>query len=392
MRRVLAVGSCLFALATASCAAIFGFERLTEGPLDDADGSTAAPDGAPADAGVDPRCLTTGYPTAPTEASGGTVTVIGALSLLDFGIGVDGGAGTIYGYNIDSTCSPTVATSSCKTNVTPSTFAAYGADKTGTGLDNSAFSLIAYISSVSDTFGAAAINEGLQAGHYGAVVRVTLWNGQPDDDNVAVEVFPTNGFASGAKPTFGPADVWRLDQRFQLGSGLDYSKEHSLVAYVRGGQLVAHFPELTLEMLIGDDSKPFDITLEDAVLTGQVSSDADAGVLSGGVVAGRWQSAKFLKQVREIYVKDGNGIKNSVLCDGNPLAIGFYDQVKQNTCDGRDVRADLKDNAGLPCDAISAAAHVEGYRVNDVGTWWDGGVFAPRCVDSGIADDDCTSN
>ena len=390
MRRVVALGSAVLALATASCAAIFGFDRLTEGPLDDA-GSTTLPDGAPAgDAGPDPRCLATGYPDATTEPSGGNVTVLGALSLLDFGIGVDGGAGNAYGYNIDSTCSPSIATSSCLTTVSPSTYAAYGADKTATGVDNSAFSLIAYISSVSDTFSAAAINAGLRKGHYGAVVRVTLWNGQSDDDSVVVEVFPANGFDNGGTPTFGPHDVWRRDQRFQLGAGLDFSTQRSRVAYVSGGQLVAHFTELTLEMLVGDDTKPFDITLEDGLVTGALSNDADGGVLAGGVVAGRWKSAKFLSQVASIYVKDGNGIVDSVLCDGNPVGLGFYQQVKQNICDGRDTRADLQDNAGLPCDAISAAAHIEGYRVNDVGTWWDGGVYPARCVDAAVpANDDC---
>ena len=390
MRRVFVVGSCLIALATASCAAIFGFDRLSEGPPETDSASDAIASG---DAGMDPRCALPGYPARPSLDAGGTKEVIGALRRLDFGIAVGGGAATPAGYNLDGVCTDSVATSSCAFDAGSS----IPSDLT-LGVDNAGFPLFSTLSRYSSTFDTAAINQGILDGLYGATIRITDWNGLPDDDSVFVEVFPALGVI-GDSPDGGVAfdhnDHWGLDDRYRLYPAAEASKNYSTKAYVAGGQLVAPFDmAFTLGVLVTQDVKPLDVVLSGAIMTGQLSADEDAGAsfLAGGVITGRWNTASFFKQVRQIYVKNGNDIIKNTVCEEADAGRKLYDTVKQFTCGGLDVRTDSVDNQGLPCDAISVAAKIDGYRVDVKGTWmtFPTYTYGERCPTSTIpVNDDC---
>ncbi len=396
-RRVLSLAAFALACTTASCAAILGFERLSE-DAEDGGLTDASSDGAPSDGGPDAPagpCFELGVPLPPEDAPAGTSPpVLGALRLLDFGLDVDGGRPQIPGFNLDLTCSVDIATSSCTTKLLPTTFETHAKDKTAAGVDNAGFSLIEYISRFSDVLSASGINQGIQDGKYGAVIRVEGWNGQQHDDSVQVELFPAIGVSArdgGSKPAFDEDDHWMLDSRFQVGGVLEASTIKSDRAWVTGSRMVARFKELVLTVLIDDDPKPFELRVRDAVLTATLAKDgAGKPLLAEGVVAGRWKTSDFLGQVRTIFVEDSNGLTNTVLCDPVPGATLIYNGVKSAVCDGRDIRADSKDNAAEPCDAVSVAARIEAYNVSSLGTFAatpDAGV---RCVDAAVpAGDDC---
>lgn len=399
-----------------SCAAILGFERLSEegtpdalteaGAIDAADGSQPTTDARSA-------CSELGIPDPPENAPGGAAApIIAAFRLLDFGVNTpDGGQPSVPGYNLDRTCSFEVATSSCSTKLGVVAFEQHAKDKTATGVDNAGFSLIEFIGRFSDTFKAETINEGIANGAYGAVVRLDKWNGQANDSDVSVELFPAIGFRSivdgGARPSFNHDDNWILDDRYKVGGVLEASTVKSDRAYITNGQVVARFQLLSLGLLFIDDIKPFEIRLTDALVTAKINIAAaledggspDSGtrtdvVFSDGVVAGRWKTSDFLGEVRTLFVKNGSGLTNTTVCQ--PAANLLYNGVKGQVCDGRDLRSDSKDNQNLPCDAISAGARVEAYRVKKLGTFGtsafaDAGV---RCTDAGDvpAGDDCTPN
>lgn len=382
MRRLVAAGCFTLAFATASCAALLGFDRLEEGTL--------GPDGAPfeeassdGDGGPDPRCVSLGVPDPPTGPSGGAMEITGALRTLDFGVSLDGGVSSAPGFNLDRTCSTTLETSSCTAAITASSFDGLIADKAG-GIDNSAFGLLALISGVSTTFNTDSISRGVSDGLYGATFRVRGWNGQPNDTDLDVEFFPALGSAGGGMDgglAYDTTDRWLIDQRFRLAVDVDGAAIRSQSAYLRDGQLVARFKSLTIEAIIGDDTKPFEITLDDAVLTGKLEGEGGS-FLAGGVLGGRWSAARFLDQVRQIYVRNGNGILRANVCEGGDAGRFLYDTVKSFTCDVRDLRGDSQDNRGLPCDSVSAAARIEGYRTG-IGTWTDFAAIPVRCADAG---------
>lgn len=381
---------------TASCAAILGFERLSEDPQDSGleDGMS---DASATDGGTDGSrgaCGELGIPAPPADAAPGSRFVLAALRLLDFGIEVDGGRPQIPGFNLDLTCSVDLASSSCTSSLLPAAFETHARDKSASGIDNAGFSLIEYISRFSDVLSPRGINQGIQDGRYGAVIRIDGWNGQADDDDVSIEVFPAIGVEAGGggtKPAFDEDDRWVLDSRFQVGGVLEASTIRAARGWVTGNRLVGRFAEIVLPVFIDADPKPFEVRVRDAILTALVETDGDGNaVLRDGVVSGRWKTSDFLGQVRTIYVEDSNGLEQTVLCDPVPGATLIYNSVKSTICDGRDIRSDSRDNAGEPCDALSAAARIEAYSVKKLGTFAappDPGV---RCVDAAIPEgDDC---
>lgn len=378
--------ACVFALATASCAGVLGFDRLSEGTPG---GPEAGVDGAVVDAGpnVPPECLEVGLPARAGVGGGGTSVpaIYSALRLLDFGIPTDAGAEDIPGLNLDRKCSPTLGTGSCTTTKLETTFNAYAKDKSAAGLDNAGYSLIKYISEQSSVISATGINAGITQGLYGAVVMVKDWNGAEDDDEVTVELLPAVGMRDGGAPTGTASDVWLLDDRFRQ-TALDVSILRATEAWVTGGKLVARFKEVTIPIFIAEDPKPFDIRLTDGVITGEVTTDG----LTRGLITGRWKTLDFLSQLRTLYLFDAT-LEDTTLCENKVGAAALYGAVKAAVCDGPDIRSDGQDDKALPCDALSAAARIETYRVDRMGDWTTLPIVPKRCETNVLVreGDDC---
>lgn len=393
----------LSSACAASCAAVFGFERLSAEDGFVIDGGVEAGDEAsiqtPADGGPEEAgpCGEIGIPPEPADAAAeGGPPVLVAVKLLDFGVDSSGGAGDVPGFNLDRACSVDVSTSTCKTNVLDATFLRHVKDKSATGLDNASFSLIKYISTFSDLLSPSTINQGIADGKYGAVVRLTNWNGAADDSDVQIEVFPAIGLRPREDPSasFGPDDRWELDTRFRVAPSIEASSLKSERAWVNGHTLVARFKEIYFPIIIDEDPKPFDIRLSDVILTATLTTAGGATSLTAGTVGGRWKTSDFLGQVRTIYVEDANGLRDTTLCEPEAVAQVLYGSVKKEVCDARDIRSDSNDTAQLGCDAVSAAMRVETYPVTKLGVFEDGPTIPPRCeVDGAIPlGDDCAPN
>ncbi len=391
---------------TGACAAVLGFEHLSEGEPSTPEAGT--PDTAPlAESGaVDsstpetgPTCTALGIPDRPdassVDAAGDLAAIHMAVKLLDFGIDKTAAA---PGFNLDHACSPTVATSTCATKIDEATFDKYGKDRNAQGIDNAGFGLLGYLSYLGSAFAPVSINQRLADGEYGIVLRLANWNGTPDDDDVIVEVFPAIGawnhpdggaLTPGAKPTFTADDQWMRDRRFQ--NVVDASRIKSATAWVTGGQLVASFQSVTLPISVPDDPKPLDVIVQEGYLSGALVADGASWRVTNAVIGGRWRTNDMLGQVRTIYIKDTAGLKNVVLCDPN-LPFDVYGAVKKEVCDGRDIRsASVDDGKSLPCDSFSVGIRVETYAVGVAGTFADQPAIAARCQKAGSIPegDDC---
>jgi hypothetical protein len=396
---VLLAGAMLaIAASTVACAAVFGFERLSEeGAAETGTPEASAADG-PATIEGGPQCAELGIPAKPGPVDAGSDApdaIHVGLKLLD--LGIDPNAAPA-GFNLDKVCSPTTATSSCATSIDEATWTKYGADKGDQGIDNAGAALLSYLGFLGSAFSPTEINNRLQAGEHGLVVRISDYNGMPEDDEVIVELFPAMGVwqqtdagvVAGGKPTFTSKDQWMRDRRFQ--NVVDASRIKSAGGYVTGGRLVASFQTVTIALAVPDDKKPFDFLVQEAYLTADLSSpDGTTWKLSNGVVGGRAKTSDFLSQVRTIYVLDTAGLKNVVLCDPG-LKIDVYGAVKKEICDGRDIRsASRQDSQGQPCDAFSAALRFDTYALDSPGAFADLPTIAPRCQkDGGVPEkDDC---
>jgi len=401
LRTLLFVASALaLGVTTAACAAVFGFERLSADEVDGAtlpETSVDAGDGSPlSEAGS--QCAELGLPDKPGPQDGGNTTLAPlhmALKVFDFGI--DSTIGPA-GLNLDRTCSPTLALGSCTSKISEAAFGTYARDRDGRGLDNAGYGLLGYLALLGDAFKPSEVNSRLAKGEYGFVVRLSNWNGLPDDDDVLLELFPTVGVAVDAeagapvafgKPKFVATDYWLRDNRFK--NVVDASTMHSASAYVTGGRLVASFDTATFPISVPEDKKPVDIIIHEAFLLGSVAPDGAGYKMTDGVLAGRWRTADILAQVRTIYLKDTIGFKNVYVCDPGPVA-SVYTAVKKEVCTGRDLRGSSSDDRkGLACDTVSAGIRFESYALDSAGGFADLPVVPARCQQDGAVPlgDDC---
>jgi len=389
-----------FAIAATSgaCAAILGFERLSEEGADAASNPDGASDAADSSFEAGPACSELGVPAQPPPSDAGAdgpESILVAVNLLDFGIQTTDLAG---GFNLDRTCSPTVAESTCATRIDEETYNKYARDKNEVGLDNSGRSLLGYLALLGAAFQPFEINERLKLGEFGAVIRIRGYNGLPDDDEVVVEIFPAigtwrtlddGGLEKGPKPEFAYGDLWRRDRRFQ--NVVDASRLKSATAWVRGGRLVASFQSVTLPLSVPEDPKLLDVIIQEGWVSASLVSDGTNYRLSDGVLGGRWRTADILDQVRQIYIDDTVGIKDRYLCEKD-LPFDVYGAVKKEVCDGRDLRSSSRDDKkNLPCDAVSTGIRFDSYAVAEAGAFDDPAVIPPRCQQDGAvpAGDDC---
>jgi hypothetical protein len=314
------------------------------------------------------------------------------LNVLD--LGIDPTAPPV-GLNLDGVCSQDVATSSCATAVANDIWAPFGVDRNDKGLDNAGPALLGSLSTLGDVFSPTKINQRLQAGGFGLLLRIGNYNGLANDDAVVVEIFPALGVQqlddggtydagpldSSGKLTFAHTDRWTLDERFLLpGTGASTMRSQS--AYVADGRLVASFDQVLLPLSVPDDPKPFDIELRGFYVSGDLSFKSGAWALSNGLFAGRWRTRQFFEQLRTAYVLGSVGVVDAYLCD--PQLRPLYDAVKTAICRARDIRSDTQGHTSLPCDAFSAGLRFETYAVDALGSFMPGPRVEPRCVDAGV--------
>lgn len=388
-------------LTCGACAAIFGFEELGSEKYDaggstvDAPTSETGTDGGTDGPPTNPVCAQVGIPDKPVNPDSGSEDdqdILVAINTLDIGIT------TAAGFNLDRTCSPTQQTSSCIPGGSGTDFDEFGKDTDDKGTDNAGFALLKTVGAFGEGFEPKSINERLRDGEFGAVLRITKWNGTPDDTDIVFEVFPALGVSvdvgggtfvrktSSLDAGFAATDQWHRDTRFRGVSGV--STQFSLNAWVAGGRVYGRFAQLVIPVNVPDDAKPLDLTLKEAIISAKLEQVDGAWRLTDGVVGGRVATKDFLANVRTIYVRDNNGVKDAFLCTAGSLGPTLYGLVKTKVCAARDISGSGIDDRTKGCDAFSAGFRVDSYPLTNKG-YYEGetnfedlapDATAPRCV------------
>lgn len=389
--------------SSAACAAVLGFERLSEevpsesGALPEA--STEASEGDAARE-ASARCDELGVPGKPGPVDAGedaTDLAPITMAVKKFDIGID--PQNPVGFNLDRTCTTSVATSSCTTKTFDTGWSKFGVDKGSLGVDNAGLAVLEDLSFVGTAFNPSEINARLKAGEFGVVVRLSDWNGLADDDSVTLEIFPAIGVwkqtaggpVPGGTPTLTSADMWIRDRRFQ--NIVDASVYRSVEAYVTKSRVVASFETVSIGVSVPYDNKPFDIVVHEAFFSAPLVPDGSSWRLENGVLGGRWRTSDLLGQIRTVYLDDTLGQKKVVLCDPGAPA-NLYGSLKTLICPGRDIRgAGREDNKAMPCDSLSAGLLLDTYTVTDAGDFADlpAPIPSARCAKDGSVPlgDDC---
>jgi hypothetical protein len=301
-----------------------------------------------------------GRPTAADDGGDGNdiAPVVAALRTIDIGVSGDVDAAVPpFGYDLDNDCTCPGPPSCAPSKTAPPGIAC----DDEAGRDNTDIQLFRLLPGAAST-GTTQINQGLTAGQYGLLFVITNYNGTPNDSQVTVTFYVSNGLnrsPDGGIPTplFNGNDDWTIDPNSVAGGQPVFSDE---IAYVSNNIVVANLAQLPV--VFGDRSFLGGATMQlsDAVVVGQLQlvsvADGDGGALrlalSGGTIAGRWPTSKILGTLATIPAEGG------FLCgtDPSPSNRVDYSIFKRVICGNADI-TQLQGNDNktplAPCDAIS---------------------------------------
>lgn len=344
-----------------SCQLLLGLEDRHEGANI---AESGAPDVAPK-ADASESCSTLGAPTRPDVDDGVEGEWVFALSRVDFGL--DGGLP--FQLNLDRTCTCPEA-DSCKRPAD----SGQACDDTA-GYDNATRTAVRGLSTLG-LFSEASLNESLQAGVSGALIRLQGYGGAADDAHVRVSFYSAVGF-EGTRPTGRPEDHWTVDRQ-SLNAETGYEARYEDPnAFVRDRVLVASF-DFPLEVGGNKVQAPLRLDLKSGLIVARI--DTTQGLLQG-VIAGRWPTSSILNTVETL----PDPSSGKAICRGTDT----YKLLANIACASADiVSSQVFDGEGSACDALSTAIGFDATRASlgmistraVTTTPCDGGAVAPTCA------------
>jgi hypothetical protein len=201
-------------------------------------------------------------------------------------------------------------------------------------------------------------NCALCVGHYNFLIRVTGYNGEPNDDRVRIDFYPSPGLEKPlpwdcskpdwrTHPCFTPDMPWTVEEGATAdgrpGPELGDGKMFDDAAYVRDGYIVARLPEDTLFWFPGYKALvvAYPLRLQNAVVTGRIARGAD-GIwrIGDGMIGGRTLGDDVVKGFRLMGFCDTNDPQN-------------YDLMTTFVRSNLDVLADGRSDSNVPCNAMS---------------------------------------
>jgi hypothetical protein len=254
------------------------------------------------------------------------------FALRDISFKADGGAPA--GFDLDEQCACGRA---CKrSSEDPDCGRPDGVDNQGLALDG-----ISALTGV--TLGARLSQERISVGRGGLVVAIRDYSGEPNDSEVRVLMFPSDGISDGdagnAIPKFNASDRWVVGANASRSDAGVLSARDQGVGYVKDGVLNVRFSSVDLRF-----SADLSFALQEAVLQGSFDlRTTGAPMLTSAMFAGRWKKNDAVANVLRFSTDGG------VLCRNVGIAFLVGGQV----CGAADVPAQIGTSPEAPCDAIS---------------------------------------
>jgi hypothetical protein len=270
------------------------------------------------------------------------------------------------GYDLDDTCTGADTCEgadsppSCKPTVPQiSTDGQYCRDNTFGRLEFTA----ALVPELAKKYGLSddAFNCALCVGHYNYVLKISGYNGEPNDDRVRVDLYPSPGLVKPlpwncddpswkTRPCFTPDQVFKVEKGGMAnprpGPDLPDAKTFDDNAFVKDGYLVLSLKDTNL-WFPGYNAlvTAFPIQLRGGLASGKLVRGGD-GVwrIQDGIIAGRTLAADLVK-----------GFRNIGFCESDPNYGLMADFVAKNL----DLLADGTKDPNRTCDAMSVAVGFE---------------------------------
>jgi uncharacterized membrane protein YgcG len=223
------------------------------------------------------------------------------------------------------------------------------------GIDNALGALIQGVRNQIGNFSSDNYSKSIQEGKSNVLLRMTDWNGEPNDDRVTVSTMvaaPFDSFTAGLEPEWKGLDAWPIASDAVINGNVDNPKFKDVNAYVTNYQVVATLAEANLRLDVGLTTTQFvklDMKLTAAFVVCDIVPAEDAGTwgwsFSKCTLGGRWTADDLVKQLGQFPNPLDN---NRPLCAGNDA----YRTFKQGIC----AQVDIYHTLGSPtltCDALT---------------------------------------
>jgi hypothetical protein len=306
----------------------------------------------PVDAGIDLGCQHTTVPLPPnlTDADNGDAVSTGdveftaALRTLRMKRTADGGA---LGLDLDRYCSCQGEPPSC---VPPPKQDPELSCDIAQGRDNQAIALFRIIESVLlfDPEGdelSELYSEFANLGRWSILMRVTGYNGLPNDDQVRVEWYPSGGMPS---PTWSGNDAWPVVPSAISDAGVapdggPLARFADNDAYVTNGELV--FSLIESEFTASNGLTQLSMTITDGTGTATIEKGPNGYYLRNGIIGGRLELSNVFKMAADF--RDHNGVPFCANAS-NP----YWNSTRDAFCRGLDIQVGSP-QPSKKCDALS---------------------------------------
>lgn len=346
------VASCLASAALLASCAVETF-TLEDGPAAAATtgsgggGGTGGAGGAGGgEAGG--TCGHASYPLPPTTTSSGEEDVVVALRTIDMGEK----AASPPGLDLDGKCS------CCCEGDGPGCLEKKVNCDGPLGVDNAAAGMFKLVSLGLDNFSSSFFSSQAEKGFWGLVLRIREYNGMPNDDQVVLEWYTSEGTADAAglptTPVWNGNDAWIVSTDSLLGVdgddpdpllGVDGNLPRfaDTKAYVTEGQLVASLPDTV--MAVGGALNKIAFHVVGAFIVADLVKDEVSGRYSipNGLFVARWRIQDFFLTMSTYRDADGKPF-----CTDDLL----YQSAKPTICNSVDIYSGTS-TPTTECDSFS---------------------------------------
>jgi hypothetical protein len=289
-------------------------------------------------------CALTHPPAAPAKddpSDAGDLTLYLAMRTVDLGIRDDGGVPPPFGYDLDGLCT-CPGPPDCVSAMTT-------CDQAG-GIDNAGGALFRqfYQLGGGSLFSQDAVNSQIAAGQATLLLRIRQYNGTPNDTQVELALYVSDGTPVGdggapTPPSWDGKDVWTQDlDSLVVGTNPKYVDPN---AYVSGGVLVGMPPHYVVPLPL-DAYDLMNVDLSVGIVTGNLAKGANGWSIAGGILDGRWDASALLASLA--YVHDPQNT-NAYLCPSTNSYMG----LKGLLCPALDITTGGAAPHTQTCDAIS---------------------------------------
>ncbi|MBI5534679.1 MAG: hypothetical protein HY898_18280 [Deltaproteobacteria bacterium] len=239
------------------------------------------------------------------------------------------------GYDLDDACT-CLGDPSCAPLV-----ASFPACDFDGGTDNAFLGLWAKYSAM---IGMAEVNQSINAGEFGFIVKIDGYNGLQDDpvvDMTFLVASRANPLADGGGPGWTGSDQWNINDISFLDGGVPRARDNA--AYVAGGVLVARLANAGLLFLM--NGRPLRVDVTQAVLTARISVGVGGiPILDEGQFAGRIPQESLIAAISTLPL-----LEEPIVC-ASPTA---FESVRAEVCKRADILRKSGGAKAARCDALS---------------------------------------